>query len=180
MRVIKLKLTLNPDFALIKYAQRVKIWLKKMKKHILLAIILTFSLTANSSAEYTTEYFAEEMAILHIKDINPGDAFLGKEMKPSRSMIAEFKWILDSIKIRSLNPGETIANTIILTWTALNKAGHTMTILDTARELLRISKNTKLFGSKRGNFRMTSEFWLISKLKNIDIEIVIKSKTNNH
>jgi len=48
-----------------------------------------------------------------------------------------------------------------------------MKILETARELSKAARNTYLFGPEKVNFRMTSNYWLASKLSGSDLSTIV-------
>ena len=111
---------------------------------------------------------AYKLAILQIRSDHQENEFLGKTNTPAPATIAEFQWILDTLKSRCLNPESAIADTIVESWTTANKfmnqAGQSISLLETARELLAYTRNTKVLGTPKVNFRMTSRYWLKQKL----------------
>ena len=116
----------------------------------------------------TKDTIAYKLAILHTKAEHPENELLGKSYQPQASTVAEFQWILDSLKTRCINPETAIADTIVENWNLLNKAPNkqkkSLSLLETARELLNTARNTRLFGTDKVNFRMTSQHWLKNKL----------------
>lgn len=111
---------------------------------------------------------AYKLAVLYTKNENPTNVLLNKSIAPAPTTVAEFEWIIDSFKNRCLNPENAIADTIMESWSNANKflntKGESISLLQTARELLVITKNTKLFGTEKVNLRMTSRYWLEQKL----------------
>jgi len=117
----------------------------------------------------TKDTIAYKLAILHTKAEHPENELLGKPYRPQASTVAEFQWILDSLETRCLNPETALADTIVENWTLHNKAfskqGKSLSLLETARELLTTARNTRVFGTEKVNFRMTSQYWLKNKLE---------------
>ena len=126
---------------------------------------LLFSLSGFADTKDTIAY---KLAILYTQAEHPENELLGKPNKPQAATVAEFQWLLDSLETRCLNPETAIADTIVENWTLLNKVlnnqGKSLSLLETARELLTTARNTKLFGTAKVNFRMTSQYWLKNKL----------------
>lgn len=129
------------------------------------AFVLLTAGVFTASAQSGKESIAYKLAILYTREGKPEDALLNKPAMPAAAVVSEFQWILDSLKIRCLNPETAIADTIVENWTAVNKnGGKPIGLLETARELATTTKNINLFGKGKVNFRMTSNYWLKQKL----------------
>ena len=142
-------------------------------KHIVIAGVFFFGLVFQSFGDIK-DTLAYKMAILHTQDIFPERRFLGRSTTPADATVSEFQWLLDSIKYRTTNSETEIADTIVEAWSALKQKGHDMTILETARQLSRVTKDTKLFGVDPVNFRVTSYVWLTSVLSGENLETVLR------
>jgi hypothetical protein len=142
-------------------------WVTNLFKLALGAIFALFIFLGPISAMAQEDTIAYKLATLNIKAENPENQLLGKPRKPEAAMVSEFQWILDTLKNRCLNPETAIADTLVETWTTanqlLNPQGKSLSLLDTSRQLLAVTRNTKIFGTKKVNFRMTSRYWLQQK-----------------
>jgi len=132
--------------------------------------ISSYSVSAQSASD--TAY---HLAVLQMQEGNPAESFLGRQSWPPQAMVSEFQWILEGLQNRCLNPLDTISATIMETWRKLKQTKQEITLLDVSRDLYQVSRDTRLFGTDRINFRMISEFWLISQLSGHTIEDVLAS-----
>ena len=110
------------------------------------------------------ETIAYKLAVMQLNEDNPENLLLKKTTVPPPALLTEFQWIMDSLTSRCLNPENAIADTIVENWKALNKAGKSMTLLQTAHELANVATNIQRSDNKKVNFRMTSRYWLKNKL----------------
>jgi len=147
------------------------------KKLKILLILWFFCLPGLGQA---AENIAYQLAQIQTRSADAGQAFLKGSVTPDQAMVSEFQWLLDSMLNRCLNPAEAIASTMVQTWKALQQKQPQVTLLEVSRELCRIAKNTKIFGTNKVNFRMTSQFWLESKLSGYSIETIIKGHIINN
>jgi hypothetical protein len=112
------------------------------------------------AAEPPEKQIAYKLAILHVRYLEGVQSFSSQNQTPSPAVISEFQWIMESLKNICLNPEQSIADTIMETWGSLRTQGYQVTILETARELLKVTKSAALKDKGKVNFRMTSQYWL--------------------
>jgi len=147
------------------------------KAYRIIMIILAGLLTvvparqARGAAENTIAY---KMAILHTRAVFPERHFLGRSTTPANATVSEFQWILDSIKYRSTNSETEIADAVYEAWNMLKQNGKDLTLLETARQLSRAAKDTRVFGADKVNFRVTSRVWATSIIAGEDMETVLQ------
>lgn len=108
------------------------------------------------AAENNTAY---QLALLHTKAVNPEKVFLDGSIRPKDSTVAEFQWLLDSIKNRCVNSEESIVHTLISAWKLLQGRGYDMTLLETFRALTKNAQNKSLYGAKKVDFEKASGYW---------------------
>ena len=127
------------------------------------AVVSLFLLMGSVSAVFSDsgkDSIAYKLAMMHEREEKPEDFLLKKTIEPPSALVAEFQWIMDSLKTRCLNPETAIADTIVESWSALKATDRPLSLLETARELASIAKNTNRFGNQKVNFRMTSQYWI--------------------
>jgi len=139
---------------------------------IIFFLIIFVCATAGSLKAEDSLNIPYKLAILHMQSLDPLNSYLGKTEEPSDALVAEMKWILDTLKHRCLNPEVAIADTIVETWTSMQQNGYEMSLLEVARELSKFSRNMVLFGKDKVNFRMTSRYWLLNKLYDKNVETI--------
>ncbi|MFH1360125.1 MAG: hypothetical protein ABIJ41_03705 [Candidatus Omnitrophota bacterium] len=114
-----------------------------------------------SRAQEVQDTIAYKLAKIHTANENIQDVFLKNKIEPAPAIIAEFQWILSSLRNRCFNPENAIADTIMEAWQIMRNWGYTdMTLLDIARDLSQVANNKVLFGFGKVNFRTTTNFWL--------------------
>ena len=138
-----------------------------LTKLFLLFLIPTTVLTTNVKTAIAQDNLAYKLAVLHTKAEEPEKVLLNKPIEPSRAILSEFEWILQSLHNRCLDPETTIANTIIETWYITKKRGSKLSLLEVARALSQMTQNTNLFGRDKVSFRLTSKYWLTKHFRPI-------------
>lgn len=147
-----------------------------MRKYVLCCVMLSFILSfpVRVWADRDEEGIAYKLALMHTRALAPEQYLIKKDLRPDRSTIAEFEWILQSLQSRCVNPEHALADTIVEIWKSINQAGAKMSILDVARELANNARNTSAFGASKVNFRATSKVWLTSKLTKRSVAEIIR------
>jgi len=120
----------------------------------------TTILTTNLNMLGAQETPAYQLAVLHTKSEEPNKKLSNKSIEPSRAVLAEFEWIMQSLQNRCLDSPPSIANTIVETWYVTQRKGGNLSLLEVARALLQMAQNTNLFGLNKVSFRVTSRYWL--------------------
>ncbi len=115
-----------------------------------------------SVAQDNAKTYAYRLSLMHSRYLYPEEAMLDEFLEPPRSTIAEFEWILQTLKNRCVNSEKEIADNIVEAWRITRQWDHlSLTLLDTARQLMLTTKNINLFGPHKINFRSTTSYWLI-------------------
>ena len=130
---------------------------------LFLIFFLPLSILRETVAEDILDTIAYKLAAMHTAALEPGNVLL-KKTKPADSVVSEFKWIMESLKSRCFNSEASIADTVVETWKTATGKGYSLTLLDTARELLKMTRNTNLFGANKVNFKATTKYWLATNL----------------
>ena len=130
---------------------------------VLMGSLFLVSLSVSGGTEETLAY---KLALLYTRHLNPEEALVNPSLAPERATLAEFQWLLDSLKNRCLDSENTIANTTIQTWQYLRKRGHKLTLLDILRSLNKFSQDMPLFGSGKVSFRAVANRWILENKLN--------------
>ncbi len=126
--------------------------------------LIFLSLSGQTSAANILDSIAYKLAAMHTTALEPSQALLKKSIKPPDATVSEFKWIIESLRSRCFNTEIAIADTIVQSWKTATSQGYSLTLLDTARQLLEMTHNTNLFGTAKVNFVATSKYWLTHNL----------------
>jgi len=148
----------------IHFSRRRKLLLARTS-FILGALILLANTTTPCSAIDTSTTIAYKLAQIQENNSHPEKYLMAKNSNPPNSLVTEFQWLLDSIKNRSINPENAIADTFVEVWSALKQLGSRMTLIEVARELNRTAEKAATSGGKKINFRMTSSYWLKAQMR---------------
>ena len=125
---------------------------------IALLLLFTTSVLLAADVEDTIYY---KLAFFHTKDLDPGCSFLKGPVEPDKATIAEFKWILGTLKNRCFESKNSIANTLMEAWHITKSwENQKISLLELARILTRVAGNRLLFGQSKVSFRATTNFWL--------------------
>lgn len=124
---------------------------------ISLAVMSLWILPQNGLAlEKSTAY---QLALMHTQAMNPDKVILEGNVRPKDSTVAEFQWLLDSVKNRCINSEESIVYTAVSAWKLVKSRGYPMTLLETFRALTQNAQNKSLFGPNKIDFEKTSGYW---------------------
>ena len=105
------------------------------------------------------EALAYKLAALHVRSTSENTIILDSSLEPDSATVAEFQWLLDSLKNRCLNPETEIADTIISCWRLIRNRGYQLTLLEIARALVKNTRDAKLFGNAKVDFKKASGYW---------------------
>ncbi len=132
-----------------------------MKKILFLGIFLLIVSFAASLIADTEDTYAYKLALLYTRQLQSSEALTNPSLAPENSTVAEFKWLLESLKNRFQDSEETIATTIMQTWRYLKKDGQKMSLLDVTRSLNKFSQDKRTFASGKINFHEAANRWII-------------------
>ncbi|MDP2654519.1 MAG: hypothetical protein Q8Q08_10900 [Candidatus Omnitrophota bacterium] len=141
--------------------------MKKIFFSVFTTALILLAASPRPAVALNENSIAYKLAVLEARAQNPEKVLMRQRIKPADAAVMEFQWILDNMKSRCLNPESAIADTIVETWQVLTQKEQKISLLQTARELSSYAQNTRLFGTGKVNFRMTSRYWLQEKLKTI-------------
>ena len=145
----------------------------KFFKTLMIFLLMIFIFSASVSwAQGAEDTIAYKLAVIHTKATDPESVLLKQSVQPSRVIITEFYWIMESLSNRCLNPEKAIADTIIETWQMVKEKGYDISLLEIARQLSQTARNRFLFGDEKVNFRMTTAYWV----KQFQSQIKLKGK----
>ena len=123
--------------------------------------ILPFMAEAASSKE-SVSY---RLAALHTKSIDPIKALTSGSVDPSSATLREFDWIMDTLKDHCKNPEAAIGEIVVETWRQLQRNGSKQSLLDVARKLNWVVKNSGFYGKTKVNFEVVSRYLLNANSK---------------
>ncbi len=137
---------------------------EKMQKYPILLLIIalcTLTCAVQLQADEPKDIIPYKLALLHTRHESPEEALVNESLEPSHAILAEFQWIMASLRNRCLNPEGVIASTIVESWEIVRKWDvEEMSLLDITRALNKTAQNKSFFGYEKINFRMTTNYWL--------------------
>ncbi len=124
--------------------------------YLLCFAVLSFPVEAGSSKESV----AYRLAVLHARNMDPLKALTSGGVEPSPATLREFEWIMATLKDHCKNPEPVLGNIIVETWRGRQRNGSKQSLLDVARKLNWVVKNSGFYGKAKVNFEVVSSYVL--------------------
>ena len=141
-----------------------KLTMKRQGKYLTFAMALLI-LSASTVTGEGKSSVAYQLATLHTKSLDPIKALTSPSLNPSPAILREFEWIMATLKDHCLDRESAIGQTVVETWRHLQRNGDQQSLLDVARKLAWVVKNSGFYGKKKVNFSVISQYVLKTSAK---------------